>query len=110
MITLSFMFTNTHAPRYTVVAVANCENAPTPVALSGLAAAGPGSSQPYSGPAEVINQNRNVSVVNGTLNDLLLGYGTAAYRYPPVAWGHNDSATAPNLILNPSYVWTTPTF
>ena len=101
---------------YTVVAAANCANAPTPFSLSNLAGPGPAGPTPagraraggslgqlYTGVAEVVNQNRNVSVVDGVLHDVLLGYGTAFYRFPPVPWGSGDTATAHNLVINPSF-------
>ena len=92
---------------YTVVAAANCANAPTPFSLSNLAGPGPAArgslGQLYTGVAEVVNQNRNVSVVDGVLHDVLLGYGTAFYRFPPVPWGSGDTATAHNLVINPSF-------
>lgn len=86
---------------YTMVAVANTNTTPTALALGGLLGRTSGGS--YSGPAEVLNQNRNVSVVAGVLHDVLLGYGTALYRYPPVPWGSGRVLTASNGIINPSF-------
>lgn len=55
---------------YTVVAVANCNNTPTALTLSGLSHT---VGEQYTGVAEVVNQNRNVSVVSGQIQDMLLG-------------------------------------
>merc|ERR1711964_370251 len=86
---------------YTIVAAANCNNTPTALTLSSLST--PGGTGLYSGVAEVINQNRNVSVVAGRLQDMLPGYGTAAYRFPPTKWSGGGVVTGHNGILNPSY-------
>ena len=37
----------------------------------------------YTGIASVLFQNRNTTVVNGVITDVLLGYSTAVYRFPP---------------------------
>jgi hypothetical protein len=105
--------------QYAVAAVANTENEPTQLVVSGLslppgASASPGTSalaaeslSLFTGAAEVINQHRNVSVINGTLSDMLSAYGTAAYRFPANggngSWGGGGLPSAHNQILNPSY-------
>lgn len=36
----------------------------------------------YSGQAQVVFQNRNISVVQGSITDILPPYGSAVYRFP----------------------------
>ena len=93
---------------YSVVLLANCNSTPSAFTLSGLALPSNGGSM-YTGVAEVINQNRNISVVGGKLQDVLMGYGTAAYRFPPTNWSGGGDVTAYNQILNPSYEYAANT-
>ena len=83
----------------TVVAVANCNNTPSALTLSGLATA---DGKSYTGVAEVVDQNRNVTVTAGVMRDVLLGYGAVSYRFPPVNWSGGGLVSAHNGILNPS--------
>ena len=83
----------------TVVAVANCNNTPSALTLSGLATA---DGKSYTGVAEVVDQNRNVTVKAGVMRDVLLGYGAVSYRFPPVNWSGGGLVSAHNGILNPS--------
>lgn len=39
----------------------------------------------YTGPATVLFENREVAVKNGSITDVLMAYGTAAYRFPPIS-------------------------
>ena len=86
---------------YTVAVVVNMNNSATALTVTGLGTAAGGGL--YTGPAEVVNQNRNASVVAGTLHDVLLGYGTAAYRFPPTNWSGGGLVSGHNGILNPSF-------
>ena len=38
----------------------------------------------YTGPATVVFQDRTVNIVEGVINDVIMGYGSAAYRFPPI--------------------------
>lgn len=38
----------------------------------------------YSGNATVVFEDRNVTVVDGAINDVLAAYGTGVYRFPPI--------------------------
>eukprot|EP01052_Picozoa_sp_SAG31_P033001 SAG31_NODE_3677_length_3996_cov_5.686939_3_plen_451_part_00 len=85
---------------FTTIAAVNMNNTPSAVTMNGVRTRDGGL---YSGIAEVIDQNRNISVVAGELHDVLLGYGTVAYRFPPTSWSAGGAVTARNGILNPSY-------
>ena len=92
--------------KYTVVAVANLNNTPSVLTINDLSIVSRLDSSvmaTYTGLAEVVGQNRNVTITNGVLHDMLLGYGTAAYRFPPVNWTGGGVVTGPNGILNPSF-------
>eukprot|EP01046_Picozoa_sp_COSAG06_P003896 COSAG06_NODE_156_length_21863_cov_29.245405_9_plen_445_part_00 len=90
---------------YHVLLVANCENTPTPFTISGLAT----TTGLYTGVAEVTGQSRNVSVMAGKVTDVLLGYGTAAYRFPPTKWSGGGLLHAANGIINPSFEYIAST-
>ena len=38
----------------------------------------------YTGPATVVFQDRTVNVKNGVIQDIITGYGSAVYRFPPI--------------------------
>ena len=82
----------------TIVVVANTAREPVQIDLSRGSCA---SSSHAS--AEVLFQSRNLSFSGGTAHDVLLGYGTAAYRVTCGPDAAADAGTAGNLVSNPGF-------
>ncbi len=79
------------------ILAANAENAPTSVRieLPGVA---------YSGQAEVLFENRTVTVANGAIEEMLDAFGTRAYAIPAGPLPEEDLAIDPaDLTVNPSF-------
>ena len=55
----------------------------------------------YSGNATVVFEDRNVTVVDGAINDVLAAYGTGVYRFPPITSRcvHHSVISPPSLTL-----------
>jgi hypothetical protein len=75
-----------------VVAAVNVENSPVNITLT--------TNVSYTGPATVVFQDRTVNVVDGVINDIIGGYGSAAYRFPPIK---STQVNPANLLANPSF-------
>ena len=82
----------------TIVVVASTAREPVQIELS----RGPCASSRAS--AEVLFQSRNLTFSSGgTARDVLLGYGTAAYRVTCGPDAAADAGTAGNLVLNSGF-------
>ena len=38
----------------------------------------------YTGPVSVVFQDRTINMTNGVIRDIITGYGSVVYRFPPI--------------------------
>ena len=38
----------------------------------------------YTGPVSVLFQDRTINMTNGVIHDIITGYGSLVYRFPPI--------------------------